>query len=425
MNENTKKLLDATAGIRAEFIEEAESPQLRKRPMWTKLAAAAAVLALVIGGLLLLKPDPNPGEPGRPRFVVQAYAADGSPISLNAAAGISNFRTGTSEQFPDKETFTLDIFLMDASGTQHALKESDFSCVHRYGTNLKPGESDDRISVSWIEEDGLFGYRIIGWCDELISLDITIRWTDGLILHQSSMLIKKEQDYQAKVFTFYNHEAGLSTEELIAKIFDTEQDYFWHTKYASTLDVSYSSLVRFCGGFAELEQRSDAASLLLKRWIKEMEASEYKYASVEGSGLTGLVLYQDAHWYNLTEEELALIESYGYSTEHPEKGNSFFPGKKTFSYDVILQGEKPSGYYLSATYKGQTQQGNDQHLITATVVSTPLAASPFYGWCIMGWFDKPTVLTLTVADKSGNVIHREVIWVIPTKSDYQILTILQ
>ena len=309
---------------------------------------------------------------------------------------------------------------MDGSGARHDLQESEFSCSHGYGTNLKPGESDDCISISWIEEGELFGYRITGWCEKLISLDITIKWKDGLILHQSSMLIKKEQDYQAEVFTFYNHEAGLSTEELIAKIFDTEQEYSWHTKYASTLDVSYSSLVRFCGGFAELEQRSDAASLLLKRWVKEMEASEHKYISVEGSGLTGLVLYQDAHWNNLTEEELTLIESYGYSTEHPEKGNPFFPGKKTFAYDVIFEGENTSGNTMTATYKGQVQQGNDKHLITAFVVSTYMADSPIYGWRIMGWFDKPTILTLTVMDKNNAVVHKQTLLIIPTEDDYKI-----
>lgn len=424
MNEERKKLLlDATAGIREEYIEEAAAPRPRKQPLWMKLTAAAAVLALVIGGLLL-KPTAGPEDPARLLFAVQAYAADGTPVSLNAAPGIRELRTGTSEMFPDKETFTLDIILMEGSGAWQDLKQSEFSCTHRFGTNLKPGESDDSISISWIEEGDLFGYRITGWCEKLVSLDITIKWKDGLILHQSSILIQKDGDYQAKVYTFYNFEAGLSTKELIAKIFDTEQDYFWHTKYASTLDVSYSALVRFCGGFAELEQRSDAASLLLERWVQEVEASEHRYASVEGSGLTGLVLYQDAHWNNLTEEELALIESYGYSTEHPEKGNPFFPGKKTFVYDVILAGENTSGNTMTATYKGQAKQGNDEHLLTAFVVSTYMTDSPFYGWRIRGWFDKPTFLTLTVTDRNGKRIQRDVILIIPTEDGYKIKTVL-
>lgn len=423
MKEERKRiLLDATAGIREEFLEEAAVAKTAQK-RWLRVAAIAAILALVVS-CLLLKPAADPKDSARLLLAVQAYAADGSPISLNAAPGIRDLRTGTSELFPEKEAFTLDVILMDGGGTRQDLKESEFFCSHRYGTNLKPGESDDCISISWIEEGDLFGYRITGWCEKLISLDITIKWKDGLILHQSSMLIKKEQDYQAEVFTFYNHEAGLSTEELIAKIFDTEQDYSWHTKYASTLDVSYSALAGFCGGFAELEQRSDAASLLLERWAKEMETSEYRYASVESSGLTGLVLYQDAHWNNLTEEELALIESYGYSTEHPKTGSPFFPGKNTFDYDIILAGENTSGNCLTVTYKGQAQQGNDKHLITVFVVSTHMADSPFYGWRIMGWFDKPTILTLTVTDKNGKRNHKEIILVIPTEDGYKIKTIL-
>jgi hypothetical protein len=60
MNEERKKLLlDATAGIREEYIEEAAAPRPRKQPLWMKLTAAAAVLALVIGGLLL-KPTAGP-----------------------------------------------------------------------------------------------------------------------------------------------------------------------------------------------------------------------------------------------------------------------------------------------------------------------------------------------------------------------------
>ena len=81
MKENTKTLLDATAGIRAEFIEEAAAAEVLRRP-WRRVAAIAAVLALVIGGILLYKPAESPEEPVLPLFSIRAF----SPKEFSQAA---------------------------------------------------------------------------------------------------------------------------------------------------------------------------------------------------------------------------------------------------------------------------------------------------------------------------------------------------
>ena len=53
MNEERKKLLlDATAGIREEYIEEAATAKPVKTP-WLRVAAIAAVLALVIAAAVM------------------------------------------------------------------------------------------------------------------------------------------------------------------------------------------------------------------------------------------------------------------------------------------------------------------------------------------------------------------------------------
>lgn len=416
-NKRTQILLDATEGIREAYIEEAAVVR-HTRPLWAKLAAAAAVVVLVIGLLGLLWLDAPEGTP-MSFLTIQAHAADGSIETLRAVGDTCKLKTGTSELFPGKEVYILDVLFMDAAGDRLDLGGNDFQCFH-HGKYLKPGQTDEQINISWVEKDGLFGYRIVGWCEDFDLMNITIRDSDGRILHQKELRIDYDGQYHANVRVSYNYEPQLTTEQLITKLLDSGQDYSHHLMFASSLDSAYSSLVRFYGGFAELEQREDAASLLLQRWVKEMEASEYTFASVEGSGMTGLILYQDAHWKNLTEEELALIESYGYSTERPEKQNPFFPGKKTFTYDLILEGKNTNGHCLTVSYKDQAVQGKDEHLIIAFVVSSAYADSPSHGWSVMGWFDEPTILMLTVTDKEDTVVLKQTLLIIPTEDDYKI-----
>ena len=183
----------------------------------------------------------------------------------------------------------------------------------RGAQSLRPGEAYENIHIQWVEEPGLYGYRITGWCKNSDGFDLVIRDDNGIILYQKSVWITFEDTYSVKVHTSYAYEAGLSTEELMAKIFDPRQDYFHHTKFSSSYPVSYDWYRDGLGGFRELEQRSDAATLLLQQWLAEMEQAQppFPFVSVDTSGLTGYLLAQDVYWDQLSPQQIAQIESYG------------------------------------------------------------------------------------------------------------------
>lgn len=421
MNENTRKLLDATAGIREEYLEEAACAKPARMP-WLRVAAVAAVLALVLGGIFLHNPAESPEETALPLFGIRAYATDGSSLTLDAPGKICQLRTGTSEHFPGKETFTLDILLMDAGGARDTLRESDFSCVHQYGTDLKPGDADDSISISWLEEEGLFGYRITGWCEDMIRMDITIRWNDGMILHQSSICIKKEVDYRAKVYTFYNYERGLSTEELMDKIFDEDQNYAYHSRFSSSQSSSYNTFVRFCGGFAELERRKDAHSLLVQRWVEERKRNEHKSSVLEYTGLTGLLLSQDVYWNQLTQKEKNLIEKYLYDPNYQnDEPLNLFPTKKTFTYEMKVACSNQDDPIASVSHTGKWLYEHGRYVGIAALYEETVDGVTVYRYLFTGWFDEPTELILTLKDReSGRILRRDRLLVTPTEDGYQI-----
>ena len=420
MSEQTNKLLlDATAGIREEYIEDAAAPAVNSRPLWVRLAAAAAILALLLGGGALLWTDSTPQAEYTPFFAIRAYAQDGTEATLDSAGDTAPIAIIQSELFPGKQVYVLDVSLTDTLGNRLNLEGSSFHCLHR-GQKLQPGQSDESLSIEWVEEDGFYGYRLVGWCEEWDYIDITIRDENGLILHQKTVRIEFSENYSVDVYTSYTYEEGLTTEELIAKLFDTGQRYWIHTAVASSPYVEYRALVNNCGGFQELEERADAASLLLQRWLREMEQSEYKYSSLEYSGRLGLLLSQDAYWDDLTEEEIALVEHWVMTPDEYQNSFAPFPGKQTFSYEIKMEGSYTQQNQLSIDYEGATEQDRAAHFSIMNILSAAGSESTFHGWEITGWLDKPTRLTLTVTSRDGSVLRRDVLLITPTEDGYQI-----
>ena len=420
MNEQERRkiLLDATDGIREEYIEEAADFR-RTRPVCVAFAAVAAVLAILLGVALQRQPADNGSDPV-PFFAIRAYAQDGTKATLESAGDSSDLTAGKSDLFPGKKTYTLDISLTNEDGSRIDLTNYRFECFH-HGAYLQPGQSDEYISITPLEEDGFYGYRITGWCDLPDYLDITVRDHNDLILYQKSMLVKFGEQYMVDVYTAYAYEKDLSTEALMVKMFDTGQQYEYKTMYASTLYVAYNSLFRFCGGFAELEQRPDAASLLLQRWVREIEASEYQYASVESSGLIGLVLSQDAHWNNLTEEELALIESYGVyrrtDWQLPDDTNW-----ERVTYAIYMMDDYRPEYKLTVSYDDKTQKDEDDYLRVSKCSMGFGTENRIIGWNIRIWFAEAKVLIFTVTDGENNVIRQERVLFTPTENGTWIVT---
>lgn len=415
----TQILLDATEGIREEYIEEAAACR-RSRPAWVAVAAAAAVLALVMGLAAWLR-DTEPSAGQIPFFAIRAYAQDGSLATLESAGDSSNLAAGESDRFPGKQTYTLEIYLTNEDRSRVDLSDYQFRCFHK-GRYLEPGDSDDLLSITLLEENGIYGYRIIGWCEDYDLLDISVRDKDGMILYQKSMRIDYNWQYSTKVFTSYNYDEGLTTEELIAKILDSGQDYSRTELLSSSIVPSYSAYANQYGGFRELEKREDAASLLLQRWLKEMEVKKdmlQYYVSVDNTGLLGNMLAQDVYWDQLSEAERQQIEQVGLRRWFSEPF-SFFPGKKVFQYDIVVDGAHTDYDRLDIDWSGRTDETQREHIITLITMSAAGVQDPYHGWEIIGWFDEPTRMTLTVTNQDGVVIRRDVILITPTEDGYQI-----
>lgn len=307
--EQMDALLEATNGIRDKYIEEAANTKPARPRRLGITAAAAAVLIILIGSILLL-PARDATKEYLPIFAIHAYAQDGQMIQLHKVGETTSLASESSELFPGKQTYIFEISITDPLGNRPNLEGIAFECV-KGNTYYQPGQVYEQFCVQWVEEDDFYGYRITGWCEKNDGFDVTIRNPDGIILYQKSLWICFDEEYSVKVFTSYVYEEGLSTEALMAKMFDSGQAYAYHFRFSSSLFGGYATYIRQCGGFKELEQRPDAASLLLQRWLAEMEASEVRFVSVEGSGLIGQLLSQDVYWDQLSKEEIALIESYG------------------------------------------------------------------------------------------------------------------
>lgn len=413
--ETERALLDATAGIREEYIEEAAASR-QSRPLWAAFAAAAAVLAILLG--VALQRQSVVGSEPVPFFAIRAYAQDGTKATLERAGDSIELTAGESGLFPGRAVYTLDVSLTGADGSRVDLSDYQFECFHR-GSYLQPGQSDEYISITWLEEDGFYGYRIVGWCETPEYVDITIRDQSGLILYQKSMLIEFAEQYSVDVYTDYVYEKDISTDALIEKLFDTGQRYSIKTAFASTNYVEYQILRDQCGGFTELEQRPDAASLLLQRWVREMEASDKQYISVEGSGMIGLVLAQDAHWNNLAQEELALIESYGLVRNTESALDPSVHWERT-TYAIYLMEDYRPEYDLTVDYEGKSEQ-NDYCVISKCAMGVG-TESRIIGWNVRIWFDEPTVVTFTVTDGENNVIRQERVLFTPTENGVWIVT---
>ena len=423
--EKTKALLDATAGIREEYIEEAAAAEVLRKP-WRRVAAIAAVLALVIGGLLLYHPGEKPDEPAIPVFGIRVYAEDGVLTKLGSVGDSHNLTSGESPLFPGKQTFTLEIYMTHNDSSKVDLKDYKLLCFHR-GRFVEPGDSDGYLGVMLLEEDGVYGYRIVGWCEEGNAeyLDISVKNKDGVIIYQRSMKIDYDSGYKTTVYTAYDYTIGISTEELIDHVLS--QDYSRTELLSSNFPNSYGTYAYQYGGFQELEGREDAPSLLLQRWLQEMEAKKdelQRYPSVDSTGLLGVMLAEDVYWNQLSEEELQKIEALGLRRWYREPF-SFFPGKDLFEYEIVVDGEHTTYDRLNIDWPGRTDENQREHIMILNTMSAAGMKNPVHGWVITGWFDEPTKMTLTVTDKDGNVIRQDVIVISPIVEGYDIRVLEQ
>ena len=391
------------------------------------MTAAAAVLALLISALALFRPDTNANTTA-PFFVIRAHAADGSISNLGNAGDVINLKAGTSDIFPGKKTYTLDVSLEGCSGDPAEFSEGDFFFLHS-GALIEPGESDEALAIEWLtmENDGICGYRITGWCEESDIIDITIRNVDNEVIHRTRLAVNNEAGYRAVIQIAYSYQTGLTTDELIDQIL--RQNYSTELMLNSSPYAAYSAIRNLNGGFMELEERPDAASKLLERYVSEMEERDIlpDTAFIMGNDyIVGLMLSQDVYWDQLTQEEKELFASYGVWRDLDDEGQKGifeieFPGKEIFRYELRIPKEKWSYCHsLEVTYDGKTVSSDDEHFIIFHIGTASWAEEQYAGWAICGWFDESTEVTLTVTGDNGELIREDVILVTPTEDGYQI-----
>ena len=223
-------------------------------------------------------------------------------------------------------------------------------------------------------------------------------------------------------------EEKLTTKQLVEKLLDPKRsDGVNWERYTSPYQY-HAELVADCPGVAELLKRPDAASVLLQRWLHQMEVlgcrltkclfqrqghehrewvSKWFRNEIANFGVAGLLLAQQAYWQQLTPQEIEQIAAYGVVCPNSKYDSSTsFPEKVVFCYDVY--GTEGT---LMAEYDGHVVCDKDEHL---------QIRSTGEGRTVVGWFDVPTEILISV--KNGEeTIKWERIRVTPEEdNDYWI-----
>lgn len=430
--ERLQQLMALTGDIRDEFIEEADKPANRN---WSKrIAAAAAVLVLLIGIFPLLGRNDSNTEPV-PFFAVRVNAADGRTKMLDEIGDTIRLQTGTSDLFPGRTVYYLDISLEYYDGDFEDLDLERLWVRHSdyvYSPTVKQGESDSNLYMQWLsrEEDGMYGIRLTGWVTkEKDYVSFKIWDKDGTVICEKELLITWSEGifyegYQVEVRRSFSYRADMTTDELIDETL--RQDYTMEL-LASSDFTGRIPLMSMCG-FKELTKRPDAGTKLLER-LERMAAGEVLYP-IKGGLLGELAGQSNDHivrnmlswseFYDLlTDEEKERLANNPLSpgvVMEPPVSLFFFTDHELFAYEMLLDGlQWDDSYELEVAYHDIKTIRN-----TDNIVALSVSRDGGKGWEIKGWFDEPTEVTLTAIDQDGAILRRDVILVTPLEEGYQI-----
>lgn len=412
-------MLEATSGIREDYIEEAANTKITL-PRWVGITAAAAVLVLVIGLTVAIWPGVSDST-SVPLLVIQAHAADGNTATLENVGDHVFLEDQTSDLFPGKTVYTLDVSLEGYNGDRDALTDGQFSLFHK-GKYLTPGETDAYLSVQWLsrETDGVFGYRITGWCETMDYISVWLYGEDRQVLHQKELRITNEGGYQMQMRISYTHRDDRTTDELIDVVM--RQDYSWHVMLSS--DLRQRFLLNNTG-FRELVQRPDAPAKLLELFVRcQNEEGLFPMDGIivgmsgDNDWLLGAMLTWDEIWNRLTPEEQALALGHGCSRWMFDETLRF---GKYIGTDVIVTADAAdSGATIEVSYNGVTTTTADDHIKILPMIGTGEDQKPIYSWRVIVCFEDPTEVTFIVRNKAGDVIEQDVILVTRTENSYEI-----
>lgn len=411
MNESTKKMLDATSGIRNEYLEEAANVQPVRRP-WIRVAAIAAVLVLVIGWVAWPCDMEEPNTDPISFFAIRAYAADGEEVFFENIGDRLSVQMDTSDLFPGKQVYVLEVFLKDYELTDTSVLDKNFVLWHRGIRILKPGESDEWMAVQWLtmEKDGALGYRIIGWCDEQDRFAVKIYGDDQKVLYEKEILVKYAGDeYEMDVRISYAHEEGRTTDELIDLVM--RQDYSGHTMLSS--DLRQRFLLSHTG-FWELIERPDAPSKLLALFMRsQREKGIYSLDKIfvglsgDNDWLLNVLLSWDEIWEGLTPREQALALGHGCSRLMFDYDSMRFGKDLGTLLQITAPHTADEDSILEVSYNGITTTKEDDHIRMFPTIDTDENGSEIYGWAVYVCFQDKTEVIFTVRDEAGNILQQE------------------
>ncbi len=122
--------------------------------------------------------------------------------------------------------------------------------------------------------------------------------------------------------------------------------------------------------------------------------------------LLGITAYAENGVSNVLAMNQTVLSSIG-----TEKENIFGVDMPLFSLEVAPEGWDDQQamynlYTLDITYPGQTllPNGRDPHIFVAYLASAPWAPEPVSRYSVVGWFEEPVELTITLRHKETGVV---------------------
>lgn len=313
-----------------EVLLQTELPSaVHRTHSYIRVIAASLALSLCIAGIsFLLVPNNEPNSKPSALFALKAYAVDGNLTELGENDGC--FNSGHSEFNLFGVDFPLFDFIIEPTNPEYG-RDTFWNCgiVISYNGVVCDDLEDDHVSVSYlIPTNGTgarYKYHIWGWFEE--ETDMTITITDkergGEVIEEFTVnvcYVAESEAYRLTVtnvktnHTAYQYQIPdrsqyqLTQEQLNAPT-DVLIDYILEYPYLVDLFCSnsptvnaYAKLCEMFNGLSELENRDDAAAVMLAR-LSVMTIAEAEDDTLDSMYLQ-MLLAVPIYSMQLTEEEI-------------------------------------------------------------------------------------------------------------------------
>ena len=208
------RILNVLGKVDEKYIKEAdpEAKAKRKAPVWTKWAAMAACLCLIIAGGLFGNIFHSPDTPDVPEnnimsfFAITAHAANGETKVLNVSDSFVSSGEPKYNMFGHNiPLFSFDVTPSDLKSNEAVYQRFDISIFYN-GTTVAVTDKDEHISVAYlysIHSSQTHGYSIFGWFTEPTDVVVTITDKESkAVVEEITVNVKYDanrQEYELKI----------------------------------------------------------------------------------------------------------------------------------------------------------------------------------------------------------------------------------